>query len=112
MKQKSLLFLLLFGAGVAQAQSFNDDFESYTAGSKLGPQSTQWTTWSGTEGGTEDANVVTNEAHSGTKSIYFSSTSTSGGPQDVVLPFGGPYTSGIFEFKSWFKVPTAKTAYF
>lgn len=112
MKQKSLLFLLLFGAGVAQAQSFNDDFESYTAGSKLGPQSTQWTTWSGTEGGTEDANVVTNEAHSGTKSIYFSSTSTSGGPQDVVLPFGGPYTSGIFEFKSWFKVPTAKTGYF
>ncbi len=110
--KKTLLLFFLASAGIANAQSFNDDFESYTAGSKLGPQSTQWTTWSGTEGGTEDVNVVTNDAHSGTKSIYFSSTGAQGGPQDVVLPFGGPYTSGIFEFKSWFKVPATKTAYF
>lgn len=113
MKKRSLLLLLLAAGSIAaNAQSFSDDFEAYTAGSKLGPQSPQWTTWSVADGGTEDVNVVTTDAHSGTKSIYFSSTAANGGPQDVVLPFGGPYTSGIFEFKSWFKVPTGKTGYF
>jgi hypothetical protein len=113
MKNRFLLLILIAaGALTVNAQSFTDDFESYTAGSKLGPQSPQWTTWSVADGGNEDVNVVTTDAHSGTKSIYFSSTSTAGGPQDVVLPFGGPYTSGIFTFKSWFKVPTGKTAYF
>ncbi|MDQ3046324.1 MAG: Omp28-related outer membrane protein, partial [Bacteroidota bacterium] len=48
----------------------------------------------------------------GSKSIYFSSTSGTGGPADVVLPFGGVITSGVFTFSSWFKVPAAKTAYF
>lgn len=110
--KKTLLLLFLTASGVANAQSFSDNLESYTVGSPIGPQSTQWTTWSGTDGSAEDANVVNNDAHSGTKSIYFSSTSSTGGPQDVVLPFGGPYTSGIFEFKSWFKVPASKTGYF
>lgn len=113
MKKTSLLLMLL-SAGVlsTQAQSFSDDFESYTAGSKLGPQSANWTTWSNADGGTEDVNVITTDAHSGTKSIYFSSTSSTGGPADVVLPFAGPHTQGVFEFKAWFKVPSTKTAYF
>ena len=104
--------LFTIGTLSANSQSFSDDFESYTAGSKLGPQSPNWTTWSNADGGTEDVNVVTSSAHSGTKSIYFSSTSSTGGPADVVLPFAGPHTQGIFEFKAWFKVPTAKSAYF
>lgn len=113
MKKRSLL-LILFAAGslTLNAQSFSDDFESYTSGSKLGPQSTKWTTWSSADGGNEDVDVVTTDAHSGTKSIYFSSTSSTGGPQDVILPFDGPHTQGIFEFRSWFKVPTGKTGYF
>lgn len=113
MKKTSLLLVLFaIGSFTAKSQSFTDDFESYTAGSKLGPQSPNWTTWSNGDGGTEDVNVVTSAAHSGTKSIYFSSTSATGGPADVVLPFAGPHTQGIFEFKAWFKVPTSKTAYF
>lgn len=100
------------GSFAANSQSFSDNFEAYTAGIKLGPQSPNWTTWSNADGGTEDVNVVTNDAHSGTKSIYFSSTSTTGGPADVVLPFAGPHTQGVFEFKAWFKVPTSKSAYF
>ena len=96
----------------AKAQTFSDDFESYTVGSKLGPQSTNWTTWSNADGGTEDVNVIASDSYSGTKSIYFSSTSATGGPADVVLPFGGVYTSGTFEFKSRFKVPSTKTGYF
>lgn len=113
MKKTSLL-LMLFAIGTisAKSQSFSDNFESYTAGSKLGPQSPNWTTWSNADGGTEDVNVVTTAAHSGVNSIYFSSTSSTGGPSDVVLPFAGPHTQGIFEFKAWFKVPTSKTAYF
>jgi len=113
MKKTSLL-LMLFAIGTlsAKSQSFSDDFEAYTAGSKLGPQSPNWTTWSNADGGTEDVNVVTTAAHSGTKSIYFSSTSATGGPSDVVLPFAGPHTQGIFEFKAWFNVPTNKSAYF
>lgn len=110
--KKTLLLLFLTASCIANAQTFSDDLESYTVGSPIGPQSAQWTTWSGTDGSGEDAIVVNNDAHSGTKSIYFSSTSSTGGPQDVVLPFGGPYTTGIFEFKSWFKVPTSKTGYF
>lgn len=113
MKRKSLLLMLLaIGTLSVNAQTFSDDFEAYTAGSKLGPQSPKWTTWSSADGGTEDVNVVNNKAHSGTKSIYFSSTSATGGPADVILPFEGPHTTGVFTFKAWFFVPTAKSAYF
>ncbi len=105
----------LLGLAV-QAQTFSDDFESYTSGIALGPQSPDWRTWAGAGGGADDANVVTTDNHTtaGAKSIYFSSTSSTGGPQDVVLPFtaGAPLNTGQFSFKSWFKVPTAKTAYF
>ena len=97
------------------AQTFSDDFESYTAGIKLGPQSTAWTTWSGADGGTDDVNVVTTDNHTagGTKSIYFTSTSVNGGPADVVLPFSGaPLKTGRFSFTSWIKVSTGKSAYF
>lgn len=102
----------------AHAQTFSDDFESYTVTTPLlGIQSPDWRTWgSTTGGGTSDVAVITTDNHTpaGSKSIYFSSTSSSGGPQDVVLPFttGSPLNTGQFTFKSWFKVPAAKTAYF
>lgn len=113
MKFKFTLFAAIALLGfTANAQTFSDDFESYTVGSKLGPQSTNWTTWSNADGGTEDVNVVASDSYSGTKSIYFSSTSATGGPSDVVLPFGGVYNSGTFMFKAKFKVPSAKTGYF
>ena len=113
MKMKFTLIAAIALLGFsAKAQTFSDDFESYTVGSKLGPQSTNWTTWSNADGGTEDVNVIASDSYSGTKSIYFSSTSATGGPADVVLPFGGVYTSGTFEFKARFKVPSTKTGYF
>jgi hypothetical protein len=97
-----------------QAQSsFSDDFESYTVGNLVGATSPVWRTWSG-QVAAEDVPVVNNDNHTvaGSKSLYLSSTSSGGGPQDLVLPFGGIQTSGIFTFSTWFKVPTAKTAYF
>jgi hypothetical protein len=115
MKKATLLIAgicFAFGAG---AQTFSDDFEAYTSGIKLGPQSPNWGTWSGAGGGTDDVNVVTTDNHTtgGTKSIYFTSTSATGGPSDVVLPFGAaPLTTGQFTFTSWFMIPSGKTAYF
>jgi len=112
MNKTSLIFVGIFIATTSFSQIFSDDFESYAPGSYIGPQSTSWTTWSGTEGGAEDAKVTTNQASSGTNSIYLSSTSANGGPQDVVLDFGPLYNSGVFTFQSDFYVNSGKTGYF
>ncbi len=112
--KKTLLLSLscLLSHQFMQAQTFSDDFEAYNAGAYLGPQSPNWTTWSNADGGTEDVNVVTTAAHSGTKSIYFTSTSATGGPTDCVLPFQGPHNTGQFVFTAWFNVGVGKNGYF
>ena len=102
-------FLVVFNFS---AQSFSDDFETYNSGDFLASVSTDWTTWSGTSGGTDDVQVTDVNARSGSNSIYFTSSSGSGGPQDVVLPFGGQYTTGNFVFECWMLVETGKDAYF
>jgi len=89
-----------------------DDFESYEVGDYLGVESDSWTTWSGTVGGNEDVQITDADASSGTQSIYFESTAANGGPQDVVLPFGGAYNTGFFEFSTNVKVESGKGAYF
>ena len=88
---KKPLLVLIFGlvSQLGVAQTFSDDFESYNVGDYIGVESTEWTTWSGTVGGNEDAPVVEDNAHSGSNSTYYSSTSGTGGPQDVILPFNG-----------------------
>lgn len=111
---KQIIFLLssvLLTAGV-NAQLFTDDFESYTNGQYIGPASTNWTTWSGTEGGTEDVQATNAQASSGANSIYLSSTDQAGGPQDIVLEFGQQYVDGIFTFESDFYINAGKNAYF
>ena len=115
MKKATLLLGCICMVISAKAQTFSDDFESYTVGSALGTQSPDWRTWTSAGGGTNDVNVITTDNHTtaGSKSIYFSSTSASGGPQDCVLPFGtSPLTTGQFTFTSWLKIPAGKTAYF
>lgn len=105
------LGLLVLSAQI-WAQTFSDDFESYSAGQYIGVVNSTWTTWSGSVGGTEDVQVVTNNANSGSNSIYFSSTSSTGGPQDVILPFGGELNTGVFNIKASFNVQSGKGAYF
>ncbi|MDG1147000.1 MAG: Omp28-related outer membrane protein [Crocinitomicaceae bacterium] len=112
MKKITYLLSAVLFASSASAQIFTDDFEGYASGDYIGPASTEWTTWSGAEGGAEDVQVTTNEALSGTNSIYFSSTATSGGPQDVVLDFGQQYNDGIFTYESAFFIEAGKNAYF
>ncbi|MCK6639110.1 MAG: Omp28-related outer membrane protein [Bacteroidia bacterium] len=103
---------MLFTAANAQS-TFSDDFEAYSLGAYIGP-GTQWTTWSGAagEGTTEDATVVNTQASSGTQSAYFMSTAANGGPQDVVLPFGGQYNTGNFTYEMNMYVAANKGAYF
>lgn len=114
MKKVTYLIAAFLLGSSANAQLFTDDFETYAVGSYIGPQSTNWTTWSGAagEGTTEDVKVTDLQASSGTKSIYFSSTAASGGPQDVILDFGPVFNSGIFTFESDFYINTNKNAYF
>lgn len=112
--KKFLLFAsgLLIGSGLSAQVSFSDNFESYTPGDYIGVVSPDWTTWSGATGGTEDVQVGTAQASSGTNSVYFSSVSSAGGPQDVVLPFGGAYDNGSFAFSMDVYVESGKNAYF
>ena len=112
MKKSYLLFAGIFSAQLVSAQLFSDNFDNYAPGSYLGPQSTSWTTWSGTEGNTSDVTITNNNALSAPNSVYFASTSANGGPQDVVLNFGQLYNSGIFTLSSDFYVNTGKGAYY
>lgn len=112
MKRNALLLMGLLSTQLVSAQLFSDNFDSYALGSFIGPQSNNWTTWSGAQGGAEDAATTNNQAASAPHSVYFSSTAASGGPQDVVLTFGQLYNSGIFTLSSDFYVNSGKGAYY
>ncbi len=111
MKKIVLLLSSVLMTSAFNAQIFSDDFEGYTVGSYLGPNSAEWTTWSGAEGGAEDVQITNAQASSGSNSIYFMAPG-SGGPQDVLLKFGQVYNSGIFTWESDIRVDAGKTAYF
>ena len=112
MRKFTLLASVLFASNLSFGQLFSDDFESYALGSFIGPQSTNWSTWSGTEGNTEDVKTTNNQALSGLQSIYFASTAANGGPQDVLLKFGQVYNSGIFTLENNFYINSGKNGYF
>lgn len=102
------LFLSLF----SQAQTFTDNFDSYTAGLFLGPQSAgAWTTWSGTTGGSDDVLVSSADAVSGANSLHFVSTVDGGGPADVMRNFG-VLNTGQFSMSFNMKVANGAAAYF
>lgn len=88
-----------------------DNIDSYNTAQRIGPQSPHWTTWSGTEGGTEDGTVSTEQAASGTKSLKVLATLAGGGPMDVVLNLGNKST-GHYSLKWKMYVPLNKKAYY
>ncbi len=113
MKKITLAVLAVSFLSSLNAQIFSDDFESYTLGSYIGPQSAEWRTWGvNGEGTTEDVTATDANASSGSQSIYFSSVDAGGGPQDVVLDFGQMYQTGVFSFQQDMYVNAGKTAYF
>ncbi|MFM8597019.1 MAG: Omp28-related outer membrane protein [Flavobacteriales bacterium] len=112
MKKSILLLAGIISTQLASAQIFSDNFDNYALGSFIGPQSNNWTTWSGNQGGAEDVATTNNQAASAPHSIYFASTAANGGPQDVVLNFGQLYNSGIFTLSADFYVNAGKGAYY
>ena len=111
--KKTLLsiFSFLLFCGFISGQTFMDDFESYNVGDYLGQSSQEWTTWSGNVGTNEDVRITDENALSGSNAIKFASTSNGGGPQDVVLFYGGQkLTTGFLNTKMSMLVETG--AYF
>ncbi|MDB4533593.1 T9SS type A sorting domain-containing protein [Vicingaceae bacterium] len=93
------------------SQIFTDNFDSYTAGQDLVSQNpTDWDTWTGGAGTTEDVAISSANASSGANSLYFASTG--GGPNDIILRFDQEYNSGNFTLESNFFVEAGKGAYF
>jgi len=67
----TLMLLFCISFGYAQTTLFTNNFESYTAGSKLVQQApgTDWTTWSNAPGGAEDPTVSNAQANGGAQSV-------------------------------------------
>lgn len=111
MKKGILLFAVSISVGMmTNAQTFSDNFDAYTAGAYLGTSNSTWKTWANTPGGADDIKISNAKAHSGSNSLFFSSVS--GGPADIVLPFGGQYNSGTLNQSMWIFVDAGKKAYF
>jgi hypothetical protein len=104
-----ILPLFLLACFFAQAQSFSDDFESYTAGSYLAKSSNgKWKTWSNKPGSAEDVKITDSMAHSGSNSIHFSDIK--GDIQTLVLlPFGGNHTYGKLTIELWAFIKSGKS---
>lgn len=86
---------------------FCEDFESYDATMPLGPQSDEWTTWSGTEGGAEDGEVSTAQANSGSQSMLI----TGGVGQDVILDIDD-LVDGRYRLRFDIYIPEGNGAYY
>ena len=99
--------LLIFGSAFGQTPLLDEDFESYAVGDYIGYASSVWTTWSGTTGGNEDAQVSDEQANSGTQSLKIFG-SVAGGPMDVYLPIG---LETAYEVSYNIYVPSGSSAY-
>jgi len=105
--KKQLLSLLAFGAilsASAQTILFEDNFDSYTAGTGVVAQNTNWAYWSAAA--PSDANVSSDFASSGTNSANINGTTT-----DLVLPIG-PFTAGKYDIKFKMYLPAGAGGYF
>ena len=92
------------------AQSFSDNFDSYAPGAYLAQSNPAWKTWGNTPGGSDDIKISNAKAKSGSNSLYF--YSVAGGPSDIVLPFGGEYTTGTMNISMWMFIDNQKKGYF
>ncbi len=85
----------------AQTVIFSDNFDSYPAGSHLAQVNSDWTTWTGSPGGSEDGIISSTQAYSAPNSLYIDQNI------DQLYPFSS-YTSGhyIVEFQLYIPSPT------
>ena len=103
--KKLLLFSSLLFPVISQAQLIvEDNFDSYTAGSGVAAQSSNWDTWTGAVN--LDALVSTEQAFSAPNSMKINQTGN-----DMVLPLG-PYTTGAYEATWKMYIPNGEGGYF
>jgi hypothetical protein len=104
------LFSMLASGGLfSQIVLLNEDMESYATSSFLGNDNPTWfTTWSNLPGSGEDAQILTNYAHSGTQSA---SDDLNGGQTDCIIKLGNK-TTGVYELKWWMYIETNKCGYY
>ena len=99
-------------------KSIYEDFEDYDLYDYLAFSSPVWQVWSDPSSFVCDedvrvlAGVLDSNLNGGSNAIKLKSIISSGGPQDIVLPFGtsGSFNSGVFIFSARFNVTTG--AYF
>ncbi|MCZ2339696.1 MAG: Omp28-related outer membrane protein [Chitinophagales bacterium] len=109
----TLFIALLLVAGSVYAQvEFKDNFDNYKEGEYLGLSGGPWTTWGGAPGSSEDVKITNKNAKSPENSIFIEGKNPTGGPMDVVLPFGVKYSSGTFVYGMSMFIPDNKQAYF
>ncbi len=103
--KKLLLFSSFLIPVISQAQLIvEDNFDSYTAGTGVAAQSTNWDTWTGATN--IDALVSTEQAFSTPNSMKVNQTGN-----DMVLPLG-PYTTGAYEATWKMYIPNGEGGYF
>lgn len=95
--KRQLLTVALATAFFAHAQTtiYSENFDGLNADDYVGTQSSDWTTWSGTTGGSEDAMVSNEQSASPSNSVKIDAPNGQG-PTDLLLPFND-YTTGIYE---------------
>ncbi len=104
------ILALLLGAfsfsSYAQTEVF-DDLESYTL-APISAQSAHWRTWGGVDGGSDDANVVDDEAFSGVQSVLIPGN----GLTDLMLLVPSAPTSGVYSIEFYTYIPAGSGGYF
>ncbi len=107
MKKFYLLFsFLLFAAITMQAQIFEENFDSFTAGEKLAQQAgLPWTTWSQTPGSAEDPYVSDAQSLTAPNSVNI------GVGNDNILLLGDSVT-GRYKISFSIYVPAGKVAFY
>lgn len=103
----SLTALILFAFAANAQIIIDEDFDSYTAGSRLAQQAgAPWTTWSSAPGGTEDPYVSATQSSSPANSVYIGASTN-----DCVVNFGDK-TTGRYKISFNVFVETGKVGYF
>jgi len=105
--------LLLTLTVFAQQITFCDDFESYLTGDYIAQSSSNWETWASimapcpTAPCIDDSQITLDTT--GNQSLYLNDNTGTGGPGDIILPFGTtiPYTTGNFELTTNLFVTTS-----
>lgn len=109
MKKIYILALLLgaFSFSSNAQQELTDDFESYNLG-PISAQATHWRSWSGVNGGSDDANVVDDESLSGLQSVYIPGNELT----DLILLVPSAPISGVYTIQFNAYIPSGQSGYF